>query len=119
MENEIHFIDLYLIAEIEVKTQQQKSNGYNDRYDYIYSISFHKKIKLLNIKGNTSQGYGTIYMLISQDLVPPKNITSINLVRHIVQAAVIAVGYDRVALGLERCEVVHNTAAEEGRAVLQ
>ena len=45
MENEIDFIDLYLIAEIEVKTQQQKSNGYNDRYDYIYSISFHKKTK--------------------------------------------------------------------------
>lgn len=55
----------------------------------------------------------------TKNLIPPENVASINLVSHVVQAAVIPVGYDRVALGLEGREVVHHTAAEEGRAVLQ
>ena len=52
-------------------------------------------------------------------LVSPENITCIDLLRHVVKTRVVAVGYDRVALGLESREVIHHTAAEKGRAVLQ
>ena len=52
-------------------------------------------------------------------LIPPKNIPSINLLLHIIQHTVIAVGYDGMALRLESGEVVHHHAAEERRAVFQ
>lgn len=56
---------------------------------------------------------------IFMPLIPPENIPRINLPRHIVQATVIAVGDDGVALLLELDEVVHHSTAEERAALLQ
>ena len=52
-------------------------------------------------------------------LILPEQIPCIHLVGHIVQAAVIAVGDDGLAHGLEAANVINNQTAEEGLAVLQ
>ena len=53
------------------------------------------------------------------NLIPPENIPRVHLLGHVVQARVIAVGYDGLRLGLERGEVIDHAAAEEEHAVLE
>ena len=53
----------------------------------------------------------------ARKLISPKQIPCVNLLRHVIQAGVIAVGDDCVALGLEGGKVIDHLAAEEGVAV--
>ena len=52
-------------------------------------------------------------------LIPIKQIPRIHLISNVIQAAVIAVGNDCLALILERIKVVDDFAAEERFAVLE
>ena len=51
--------------------------------------------------------------------VPPENIPCINFLLHIIQTSVIPVRDNRLALCLERRQVIHHAAAEERAAILQ
>ena len=53
-----------------------------------------------------------------QNLIAFEDIAGVDLVLYIVEAAVVAVGDDSLALGLELCQVVDHEAAEEGGAIL-
>lgn len=52
-------------------------------------------------------------------LIPFKNVPSINFVFHIIEAGIVAVGDDGLALGFEGGEVIHYAAAEECAAVFE
>lgn len=52
-------------------------------------------------------------------LIPPKNISSIDLWGDIVEGGVVAVGNDGVALILEASKVVHDLRAEEHCAIFE
>lgn len=51
--------------------------------------------------------------------ISSKDITCINLILHIIQASIVAVGDDGIALCLECFKVVLNTASKEGAALFQ
>ena len=51
--------------------------------------------------------------------VSAEQISGIHLILHIVQAAVISVGSDGIALCLERLQMIDHTASEEGGAIRQ
>lgn len=50
-------------------------------------------------------------------LVASEDVASVDFVADVVEAAVVAVGYDGVALGFELFEVVDHLGAEEGLSV--
>lgn len=52
-------------------------------------------------------------------LVSLENVSGINLLLHIIQAAIITIRDDGLAHGFELGKVVHHQATEEGRAVLK
>lgn len=52
-------------------------------------------------------------------LVSAEQVAGVDLVLHIIQAAIIAVGNDSLTTFLKLLKVIHNFAAEEGRAILQ
>ena len=51
--------------------------------------------------------------------VPPEQISRIYFVLHVIEAGIVSVGDDGLALLLEGFEVVHHTAAEEGSAIVK
>ena len=51
--------------------------------------------------------------------ISSKNISCIHFFLYVVEALVVAVGYDGLACGFEFGEVVHYPASEEGRAVFE
>lgn len=51
------------------------------------------------------------------DLVASEDVAGVDFVADAVEAAVVAVGYDGVALGFELFEVVDHLGAEEGLSV--
>ena len=53
------------------------------------------------------------------NLIPLKNIPRINLLLHVVQHGVVAVGYDAVGEAFELGEVIDDPGSEEGGAVLE
>ena len=52
-------------------------------------------------------------------LISFEDVAGIDLIGHVIEGAVIAVGDDGIGLGLEEGEVVDHTAAEEGDAVFE
>lgn len=54
----------------------------------------------------------------SKELIPPKDIPSINLLGNVVQTCVIAISNNSIALRLERSKIVHYLAAEECGSIL-
>ena len=52
-------------------------------------------------------------------LVASEDVAGVDFVAHVVEAAVVAVGYDGVALGFELFEVVDHLGAEEGFPVCE
>ena len=49
--------------------------------------------------------------------IPPEDVSRVDFLPRVVEAGVVAVGDDGLALCLEGGEVVHHAAAEEGGAV--
>ena len=58
-------------------------------------------------------------MISCKFLIPSKDVSRIYFLFHIFEAFVEAVGDDGAALCLQRIEVVHRAAAEEGGAVVE
>ena len=52
-----------------------------------------------------------------EDLVSSEQVARVDLVGHVIETGVVAVGDDGLALALEGFEVAHNATAEEGGAV--
>ena len=76
-------------------------SGFSLQYTDIKMLYFISSIHSLLNTFRTSKHRRAFGLLISH-----KNIACVNLVHYVVEAAVVAVGYDSVALGLELFEVV-------------
>ena len=64
-------------------------------------------------------GSGCAYRPVAVTLVALKNISCINLLLHIIQHSIIAVGNDSMALSLELDKVINHLAAKEQAAVFK
>ena len=81
------------------------------------------EVSVLRVRGNgKSLGRGRQNLPLPRlfdKLVTSEQVTGVDLVLDIIETAVIAVGDDGLTALLERGEIVHNLAAEEGRSVFQ
>ena len=68
-------------------------------------------------------GYDLFYILHYSSFrvcsISPKNVPRINLFLHIIQASIIPVGNDGMALALESIQIIHHFAAEERAAIFE
>ena len=67
-----------------------------------------------------SQGNVVLWIeYMKPHLVSPENISCVNLILHIIQTDIVAVGDDGIAKSLKLVEGAYDTAAEERGAVLK
>lgn len=81
--------------------------------NFTHPAHFIAKIALLEC---TNQ-YSFALLECISDLVASEDVAGVDFVADVVEAAVVAVGYDGVALGFELFEVVDHLGAEEGFSV--
>lgn len=81
--------------------------------NFTHSAHFIAKIALLEC--TNQQSFALLECIFG--LIASEDVAGVDFVADVVEAAVVAVGYDGVALGFELFEVVDHLGAEEGFSV--
>lgn len=83
--------------------------------NFTHSAHFNAKIAL----SECTNQYSFALLECISDLVAPEDVAGVDFVVDVVEAAVVAVGYDGVASGLEFVKVVYYCGSEERRTVFE